>query len=461
MNIVVLNGSPKGEISVTMQYVKYLQKRFPMHAFKIINIAHQIKKIENETKIFEEIIVDIKKSDGILWAFLLYFFLVHSNYKRFIELINERHVEEAFKGKYVAAFSTSINFFDHTAHNYIHGICDDLDMNFVGAYSAAMDDIMNKNNRNNFYLFAKSFFTDIEKKSPTTKVYKKLNYTVPQYLPEELNKKVQSKGKKVVVVTDSLDKSSNLGKMINRLASIYEETPEIINISELDIKGGCLGCLHCGFDNICVYDNKDELRSTYENKLKKADVIFFAGNIVDRYFSSRWKTFIDRRFFNTHQRVFIGKQIGYIISGPLKDVPNFRQILEANADMDHANLVGIITDEYEDSKYLDTLIDAFAQQAIHYAVEDYIKPSTFLGVGGMKIFRDEIWGKLRFVFQGDHRSYKKMGFYDFPQKNLNTRIQNSAMILLTKIPKVKKQIQKEFRQLMLQDYKKLLDSEKI
>jgi hypothetical protein len=29
MKIIVLNGSPKGELSVTMQYVHYLQKVFP------------------------------------------------------------------------------------------------------------------------------------------------------------------------------------------------------------------------------------------------------------------------------------------------------------------------------------------------------------------------------------------------------------------------------------------------
>ena len=29
MKIVVLNGSPKGDISVTMQYVAYLKKKFP------------------------------------------------------------------------------------------------------------------------------------------------------------------------------------------------------------------------------------------------------------------------------------------------------------------------------------------------------------------------------------------------------------------------------------------------
>jgi hypothetical protein len=35
MKIVVLNGSPKGEYSVTLQYVHYIQKKFPGHEWKI------------------------------------------------------------------------------------------------------------------------------------------------------------------------------------------------------------------------------------------------------------------------------------------------------------------------------------------------------------------------------------------------------------------------------------------
>ena len=45
----------------------------------------------------------------------------------------------------------------------------------------------------------------------------------------------------------------------------------------------------------------------------------------------------------------------------------------------------------------------------------YIKPRTFLGVAGMKIFRDDIWSELRVVFRADHRAYKSLGYYDFPQ----------------------------------------------
>ncbi len=76
MKIAVLNGSPKGEISVTMQYVKFIQKKFPEHEMKIINIAERIKKIEKDKTYFKEVIDEINSSDGILWAFTLYVYLV-------------------------------------------------------------------------------------------------------------------------------------------------------------------------------------------------------------------------------------------------------------------------------------------------------------------------------------------------------------------------------------------------
>ena len=46
MNIIVLNGSPKGKISATMQSVKFIQKEFPQHILKIINISQKLPKIE-------------------------------------------------------------------------------------------------------------------------------------------------------------------------------------------------------------------------------------------------------------------------------------------------------------------------------------------------------------------------------------------------------------------------------
>ncbi len=110
------------------------------------------------------------------------------------------------------------------------------------------------------------------------------------------------------------------------------------------VNGTCLGCIQCGYDNECVYEGKDNYIDFYNTKVKSADILVWAGTIKDRYLSAIWKTFFDRSFFNGHTPSLIGKQIAFIISGPLSQVPNLRQILEAYVEIQHANLVDFITD---------------------------------------------------------------------------------------------------------------------
>ena len=48
MKIAVLNGSPKGMVSVTMQYVRFLQKKCPQHEFAIVHACHDIRRLEED-----------------------------------------------------------------------------------------------------------------------------------------------------------------------------------------------------------------------------------------------------------------------------------------------------------------------------------------------------------------------------------------------------------------------------
>jgi multimeric flavodoxin WrbA len=440
MKITVLNGSPKGDLSVTMQYVHFIQKKFPDHELKIFNIAQQIKNIEKDGNAFQEIIDEVKSSQGVLWAFPLYVFLVSSQYKRFIELISEKGVKDVFKNRYAAVVTTSIHFFDHTAHNYMRAICDDLEMRYVGAFSADMYDLLKEKEREKLTLFASNVFEAIKNEMLTSKTFRPLNYRTFDYIPRGSEKKIDTMGKKIIILTDSEEDQKNLVKMIDKLRRSFSDHVEVINLNNVDIKGGCLGCIRCGHDNICVYQDKDEFIEFYNTKVKTADALTYAGAIKDRYLSSKWKQFFDRAFFNTHTPSLMGKQIGFIISGPLSQIPNLRQILEAYTEWQQANLVDFITDEYQDSVEIDGLIQSFAERLIQSADERYIKPATFLGVGGMRIFRDDVWGRLRFPFQADHRFYKRHGFYDFPQKDYKARIINRILILLTKIPSMRKEI---------------------
>ncbi len=71
MKIVVLNGSPKGDVSVTMQYVAYIRKKFPDHTYEVFNVAAEIKRIEKDTATWNNILEIIRSADIVLWAFPL------------------------------------------------------------------------------------------------------------------------------------------------------------------------------------------------------------------------------------------------------------------------------------------------------------------------------------------------------------------------------------------------------
>lgn len=458
MKITVLNGSPKGHLSVTMQYVNFIQKKFPYHELKILNIASQIKKIEKDEKAFQDIMDDVRSSEGVLWAFPLYYLLVPSQYKRFIELIWERGTADFFKNKYTAVLSTSIHFFDHTAHNYMNAICDDLNMKYLGSFSAAMDDLLSRKGREKWTLFASEFFDGIQNHVPTSKKFSPVLYRTFNYAPGPAEHKISAEGKKVLILSDLTNPQTNLAKMIERFKNSFMDEVKVTNLHQVDIKGGCLGCIQCGYDYQCSYGDQDEYVPFYKDQVKNADILVLAGTIQDRYLSSRWKMFFDRSFFHTHTPSLIGKQVGFIISGPLRQIPNLRQILEAYTEWQQANLVDIVTDEEEDPQVLDARLQHLAERVIHLAEKNYIKPKTFLSVGGMKIFRDDIWGKLRFPFQADHQFYKKHHLYDFPHRKYKARVINSILILLTKIPSLRKEIYcKRIKQEMLKPLQKVVD----
>ena len=49
MNILVLNGSPKGQYSITLQTINYLQKLHPEHTFEILHVGQRIKVLDYRT----------------------------------------------------------------------------------------------------------------------------------------------------------------------------------------------------------------------------------------------------------------------------------------------------------------------------------------------------------------------------------------------------------------------------
>ncbi len=449
MKITIISGSPKGEKSVTLQYLLYIQKHNSRHTYETFHVGQTIKSVEKNKTRFDEIIESVRTSDAVFWVTPIFYFLIPSQLKRFIELIYERNETEAFRNKYAAAVSTSIRFFDTTAHNYLHAVCDDLKMKYVNFNSLDMWDIFAGSKRKQLRLFAENFFSIVEKKEPVSIHYSPLTTDkIKTYIPGEIISKTDNSDRKIVVLADGYDKNTNLGRMITRFSDSFSNDIEIIDINKLDMKGGCLSCIRCGYDNICTY--KDGFTDFWKTTMKKADIIVFAGSIRDRYLSAQFKMVFDRSFFMNHTPFLIGKQMGFIISGPLSQIANLNYLFSAYVESQNSNFLDFITDENEDSKEIDRLIDIMADHSVKYSRQGYIRPHTFYKEGGMKIFRDDVYGRLRFTCQADHRWYDANGIYDtFPQRNKFVKKMNRKFMFLTRFKSIREKVYKEVNNEML------------
>ena len=137
MKVLVLNGSPKGNYSITLQTVNYLQKLFPEQEFEVLQIGQKIKALEKD---ISPALQALEQADLVLFSYPVYTFIAPAQLHRFMELLKASGISLA--GKYATQITTSKHFYDVTAHRYIHDNCQDLGMKFIRGLSADMDDLL-------------------------------------------------------------------------------------------------------------------------------------------------------------------------------------------------------------------------------------------------------------------------------------------------------------------------------
>ena len=136
MHIFVLNGSPKGEYSITLQTMRYLEILHPEHTFEVQHVGQRIRILEND---FAPVKEALERADLLLFSYPVYTFIVPYQLQRFIELLKASGVDVS--GKTATQISTSKHFYDVTAHRYIQDNCADLGLHYVRGLSADMDDL--------------------------------------------------------------------------------------------------------------------------------------------------------------------------------------------------------------------------------------------------------------------------------------------------------------------------------
>ena len=453
MKICVLNGSPKGDESVTMQYVRFLKLAYPSHTFTTENIGQRIAAIEANEEEYKKVIASIDAADAILFATPVYFMLVPAQLKRFIELLFSRNAAPAFFNKFAASLTTSIHFFDHTANAYLHAIAEDLGMHWAGSFMAEMEDLLAEKHQEELVRFGEEFLIMAEKRPPVQRTWPPLRFTGAEYQSAGIPMPLDCGDKQVVILTDAAP-GSNLEKMVSRLASLFGRSAAIVPLDDAKMKGGCLGCCRCAFDNTCIYT--DGFSEFWNENVIPADIIIIAGTVKDRYLSASFKQIFDRSFFAGHVPQMAGKQVAFLISGPFSQCSTLREVLASYVSLQGANPAGFVTDEGEVSYGTDGRIDALAARCIRLSRSGYRAPGGFPEVAGRKIFRDAIWGGMRAFFRADHAYYQKHGLYDFPQKDYGRRVRTTLLSLLLAIPQVRRGVVPQMKQHMIEPFEKVL-----
>ncbi len=458
LKVCVLNGSPKGSDSVTLQYVRFLELAFPAHTFMVVDVAAQIGAIESREDEFKKVMTSVSSADAVLFATPVYYMLVPAQFKRFIELVVTRNGREDFFGKYAASLTTSIHFFDHTANEYLHAVAEDLGMHWTGSFMAKMDDLVKEENQESLIRFGEDFLATAQGHPPLQRVYPPLPATSFNYASAGIPLPLDTRGKSVLIISDAAP-GSNLEKMVSRMASCFGRNASIVPVSETGMKGGCLGCCRCAFDNQCVYT--DGFSEFWKTQVAPADIIVFAGTVKDRYLSSEFKQVLDRSFFTGHVPSLKGKQVACLVQGPLFSCTTLREVMTAYITVQGANPAGMVSDEDANSYAIDLRIDALAARLLRLAESGYIAPGGFPAVAGWKVFRDEIWGEMRAVFRADDAYYRKHGVYDFPQHDYGQRLRTGVLSLLLSVPNIREQAKKEMKKHMLEPFGPVFSSSEV
>jgi len=458
MKICVLNGSPKGAESVTMQYVRFLGLAFPSHTFTVEHVGQRIAAIEADDREFSRVMAAVASADAILFATPVYFLLVPSQLKRFIELVFLRNSASSFEGKYAAALTTSIRFHDQTAHAYLQAVTEDLGMHAAGSFSAGMEDLLAEENQEKLVRFADDFFWVVTRRPELQRTFPLPAASPPPYRPGPIPLPFEAGDRNVVILSDAAPGSS-LEKMVSRAASCFGRAASIVPLDEVGMKGGCLGCCRCAFDNSCVYT--DGFRPFFEDTIRKADILILAGPVRDRFLSAKFKQFFDRSFYRGHVPSLEGKQVAFLIEGSISGCSTLREVLSVYTALQGANLAGIVTDEGPTSAVTDARIESLAERCLRLAGSGYIAPGGFPVFGGNKVLRDEIWRNLRPVFRMDHAYYRKHGKYDFPQRDLPQRIRTALLSLILSVPAVRNDVALHMNRHMIQPFARVFSESRV
>lgn len=435
MRILILNGSPKGQYSITLQSCLYLQKQHPEHEWGILQVGQKIHQFERDFTSAREA---LNSADLILFAYPVYTFIAPSQLHRFIELSKEEIADGrlSIAGKWATQITTSKHFYDLTAHRYIEENGHDMGLQMLPELSADMDDLLTEKGRKEALQFFEYKLFEIN----TSSIYANTE---------------KDESRTIAIVADMGNDTPSLTQMVERFQDLLPYKSKLVNIREFPFKGGCISCFNCSTNGKCFYP--DHFDKFLREEIQTCDAIVYAFAIRDHSMGARFKMYDNRQFCNGHRTVTMGAPTGYLVSGVYSQEHNLQMIVEGRANVGGNYLCGVATDEGIDDPIHRLMTIEQLTARITYALQhQYQQPANFLGIGGMKFFRDLIY-LMQGMMRADHRFFKSHGQYDFPQKKRGTILKMYLVGWLMKSKKLRTKMGNKMNDGMIKPYKDAID----
>lgn len=446
MHVAVLTASPgAGETSISHQFARWLERTHPEHTWVTHHLGRGIRRLERDPAALQAVLDDVRAADLVLWTTPIYYLLVPAPLVHFLELVAE---SDAFAGTYATTLSTSVRFYDHTAHSYLHAVSEDLGMQAIDGWSAHMEDLKSHHRRAHL----DQWFSEVADVVQRGGTLPRRFAPVPELPAVELPERpaVATTGDRVVeVVADG----PHVAGMVAALERATAHRVHVTWLHTVDIRGGCLGCFACAWDGTCTY--KDEHNTLYA-RLMAADAVVYAGQLQGRYWSWRFKQFFDRAFYRNHQSSLEGKPMAFLVSGAARPSPHLEEIARGYAELQRAPLVGWVTDEDGDPAALVDVLTEVGRRLDGALARPRHARRTFLGRGGDLIFRDLVYQNAGF-FHADFLHYRERGRLRYPNTSLKRHLATSLLRAATLHPRTRREVYRRSRELIVSASRRIAD----
>lgn len=275
MFITVLNHSPKGEDSITLQVINYLKKAYSEDHFEVFNCALG--------DVSDELLQSIRESELVIHTSSIFHLGVHAQMIGFLDQLSQYPV---MVNKPVSYVTTSLKLGDSKCEEYIART-----MGYQGARVLQM-----------LSLFDEEILS-LEGQSKVCKWF--------EYLKASVVERCETPKYQITwVYCDVDDRNKEIEETLREEVDKYFKSSKVITLEEYQVSP-CVACYNCYTNRQCVLS--DDFLKCCDDIYNESDFIVFVGTLHFGELSEQFKKWLDRhvqwgRVPDNRRKVF-----GYVV----------------------------------------------------------------------------------------------------------------------------------------------------